>query len=60
MLIFFEWDHEKRRTSFKDVSFLANNDDEDECFLLLFFEALSVYYYVTIIRLLIQLFYSSL
>ena len=33
---FFEWDHEKRHTSFKDASVLANNGDEDERFLLLF------------------------
>ena len=46
----------KRHTSFKDASVLANDDDEDECFLLLFFEAMGVNYYVTIIRLLIQLF----
>ena len=57
MLILFEWDHEKRRTSFKDASVFANIDEEDErVLLLLFFKAISVNYYVTIIRLLIQLF----
>ena len=56
MLILFEWDHEKRRSSFKDAFVLANDDDEDERLLLLVFEAISVNYYVTIVRLLIQLF----
>ena len=49
MLILFEWDHENRRTSFKDASVFANNDDEDERVVLLFFKVISVNYYVTII-----------